>query len=115
MGRLSIFSERIKAAMAKQQISQKQLALKANVTESAMSYYVNGERIPRSDILSRIAAALGVSTDYLLGTDTDPVDDDQLQYLQRGLGKLNHEQLDKAEKILKAVFDDIFEDDEGEE
>ena len=114
MGKLSIFSSRIKAAMEKQQMSQKQLAIKANVTESAMSYYVNGERIPRSDILSRIAAALGVSTDYLLGTDTDPVDDGQLKYLQRGLGKLNPEQLDKAEKLLKTVFDDIFDDDDEE-
>ena len=114
MGKLSIFSSRIKAAMEKKQITQKQLAIKANVTESAMSYYVNGERIPRSDILSRIAAALGVTTDYLLGTDTEPVDDNQLKYLQRGLGKLNPEQLDKVEKLLKTVFDDIFDDDDEE-
>ena len=100
--------------MEKKQITQKQLAIKANVTESAMSYYVNGERIPRSDILSRIAAALGVTTDYLMGTDTEPVDDNQLKYLQRGLGKLNPEQLDKAEKLLKTVFDDIFDDDDEE-
>ena len=31
-----------------------------------------------------------------MGTDTEPVDDDQLKYLQRSLGKLNPEQLDKA-------------------
>lgn len=113
---MSKFSERITDIMNERHITQKQLAEMANVTESAMSYYVKGGRTPRIDILSRLAAALNVTTDYLLGVDTpDEGNGGKLQYLQRGLGKLNPEQLDKAEKVLKAVFDDIFEDDEDDD
>jgi hypothetical protein len=32
--------------------------------------------------------------------------------LQRNLGKLDPERLKKAEGMLRAVFDDIFDDDE---
>lgn len=113
---MSIFSVRLSEIMNQQHISQKDLAQKVQVTESAMSYYVKGDRTPRSDVLSRIASALGVTTDYLLGTDNNQTNngDDKLQYLQRNLGKLDEEQLKKAESVLKAVFDDIFDDDDEE-
>ncbi len=97
---MSVFSERVSLLLSQKEISQKELASKAGVTESAMSYYVKGERIPRGEVLSRIAKALSTSTDYLLGNDG------KLQYLQRNLGKLDSEQLKKAENVLKSVFDD---------
>ncbi len=113
---MSIFSDRITALMGKQHMTQKQLAEKAGVTESAMSFYVKGERTPRSDVLTRIARALGTTSDYLLGIDNAVNnDEDKLSYLQRNLGKLDEAQLKKAETVLKAVFDDIFDDDEGED
>lgn len=114
---MSVFSERLTALMKQNKINQKELAQMAEVTESAMSYYVNGERTPRSDVLTRIARALETTTDYLLGTSNIISDNSQggLQYLQRNLGKLDAEQLKKAENILKAAFDDIFDDDEDEE
>lgn len=114
---MSIFSERIAKLMAEKHLTQKQLAAKVGVTESAMSYYVKGGRTPRSDVLTRIANALGTTTDYLLGSTTDAIDktDAQLLYLQRNLGKLDEKQLQKAEALLKTVFDDIFDDDEEDE
>lgn len=115
---MSIFSERLSELMSRYKLSQKELAAKAGVTESAMSYYVKGERTPRSDVLTRVAKALNTTTDYLLGTTANPVSNskqDELQYLQRNLGKLDPQQLKKAENILKAAFDDIFDDDEDEE
>ena len=114
---MSVFSERLTALMKQNKINQKQLAQMAGVTESAMSYYVKGERTPRSDVLTRIAKALETTTDYLLGTSDTVFDSSQgsLQYLQRNLGKLDADQLKKAENILKAAFDDIFDDDDDEE
>jgi len=112
---MSIFSERVSLLLSQKQLSQKELAIRAGVTESAMSYYVKGERTPRGEVLSRIAKALDSTTDYLLGNTLEVStenDSEQLQYLQRNLGKLDPEQLKKAENILKAAFDDIFEDDE---
>lgn len=95
-------------------LNQKDLAKMAGVTESAMSYYIKGERTPRSDVLTRIAKALNITTDYLLGiTNTSTQSENkELHYLQRNLEKLNPERLKKAKNILKAAFDDIFNDDE---
>ena len=112
---MSIFSERLSLILSRKKLSQKELAVKAGVTESAMSYYVKGERTPRGEVLSRIAKALNCSTDYLLGNNAEDYtnnDIEPLQYLQRNLGKLDTDQLKKAENILKAAFDDIFNDDE---
>ncbi len=113
---MSIFSERIGALMKAQHLTQKELALKVGVTESAMSYYIKGLRTPRSDVLTRIATELGTTTDYLLGTSDEPNNNDscELQYLQRNLRKLDPDGLKKAEAVLKAVFNDIFNDDEEE-
>ena len=115
---MSIFGERISKLLENKGLTQKELAEKSGVTESAMSYYVKGDRTPRSDVLSRIAKALDTSTDYLLGNSSEASlvkPNDNLQYLQRNLVKLDELQVKKAEKILKAVFDDIFDDNEGEE
>lgn len=111
---MSVFSERITALMKQKDLRQKDLAAKAGVTESAMSYYVNGSRIPRSDVLSRIAKELDTTADYLLG-NTDVIsgsENKDLLYLQRNLSKLDPERLKKAETLLKTVFDDIFDDEE---
>ena len=115
---MTVFSERMTKLMKNNGLSQKELAVKAGVTESAMSYYVKGERTPRSDVLTRIAKALGTTTDYLLGNTSEAAEDSsnrELQYLQRNLRKLDENQLKKAEKLLKITFDSIFDDDEDEE
>ncbi len=115
---MTIFSERITELMSRYKMNQKELAVKAGVTESAMSYYVQGKRVPRSDVLTKMAKALNTTTDYLLGstaTASNEAAQGELQYLQRNLGKLDADQLKKAENILKAAFDDIFDDDEDEE
>lgn len=110
---MSKFCERLSILMNEQKLTQKELAIKTGVTESAMSYYVKGVRTPRSDVLTRIAKALNTTTDYLLGADDVP--GGELHYIQRNLGKLDSTQLKRAETILKAAFDDIFDDEEGED
>ena len=108
---MSVFSERVSELMKQQHLSQKLLAEKVGVTESAMSLYVRDERTPRSDILARIARALGVASGHLLGiNDAVNNDEDRLSYLLRNLEKLDEAQLEKAETVLKAVFDGIFDD-----
>ena len=116
VGGMSVFSERLMELMKQNGINQKELAQKSGVTESAMSYYVRGDRTPRSDVLTRIANALKTTTDYLLGASesVSELSHGELQYLQRNLSKLDADQLKKAENILKAAFDDIFDDDDEE-
>ena len=51
-------------------ISQRLLATLTHTTEVSVSRYVNDKRIPKSDVLYRIACALHTTTDYLLGLTT---------------------------------------------
>ncbi len=103
---MSIFSERTSTLMHQYGLNQKDLAKMAGVTESAMSYYIKGERTPRSDVLTRIAKALNTTTDYLLGiTNTSAQSKNkELHYLQRNLEKLDPERLKKGEKYTKSRF-----------
>lgn len=111
-----MFNERLTALIKAKGFSQKELSKRANITESAMSYYVKGIRTPSGEVLARIARALNTTTDYLLG-NTDIADapeiNERLIYLQRNLCQLDERQLKKAEKLLQLVFDDVFEDHGG--
>ena len=74
----------------------------------------NSGVIPRRDMLLKVADFFGVSTDFLLGSAQEgklPVEDKEVQIIQRGLKGMNAEQHKKALKILAAAFDDIFDDD----
>ena len=75
----------------------------------------NNGVVPRTAVLKEISQEYGVSIDYLLG-NVEAVESDfinsKLKYLQRGLGKLDDTKLQKAEQVLKAVFDEIFEEEE---
>ena len=51
-------------------ISQRLLATLTRTTEVSVSRYVNDKRIPKADVLYRIACALHTTTDYLLGLTT---------------------------------------------
>ncbi len=58
---------RILKLRKKKQLTQKELAVKVNVTEATMSRYENNLREPKGEIINRIALALHTTTDYLLG------------------------------------------------
>lgn len=47
-------------------LTQKKLAEMSGLTEAGISRYIAGERLPRIDILLRIATALHCTLDYLL-------------------------------------------------
>lgn len=60
------FGECIKRIMTHKGMTQKELADKVGITQSAMSRYINDKRIPFIDVAFKIAAALGVSIDELV-------------------------------------------------
>lgn len=62
----STMGERILALLHEQHLNQKQMAQRVGVTEAALSHYIKGDRVPRSIILSRIAAELGTTSEYLM-------------------------------------------------
>lgn len=64
-------------------ISQKKLADKVGITEASLSRYENSLREPKAEIIGRIASALGVSVDYILGNTNvrNPQDYDLIKSL----------------------------------
>jgi transcriptional regulator with XRE-family HTH domain len=68
----SIFRTRLKAARDLRKFSQDELAERSGLQSSAISHFETGNRKPSFDNLKRLADALGVSTDYLLGRTNDP-------------------------------------------
>lgn len=53
-------------------MNQRELADKVGVNEVTISRYIHGKRIPRLEVVAKIAEVLGTSTDYLLGMVTYP-------------------------------------------
>ena len=61
------FGEILENTLKEKGMTQKQLAEKANITESAVSHYVKGDREPRGATIGAIAGVLGVTAGFLLG------------------------------------------------
>lgn len=112
------FSTRIKDLREKAGLSMDQLAKQLGITKSRINMWENNGTVPRMDVLIELAKFFNVTTDYLLGNDDVnnlSLDNTRLSTLQRNLGKLSEADLEKAEGMLKAVFMDIFNDDEDED
>lgn len=61
---MQAFGERLKQARVAAGLSQRALAEQANLSAMAISKYENGQMSPSSDVLLRLAKALGVKTGY---------------------------------------------------
>ena len=64
--------ELVKRIMKTNNLSQKDLAGMAGVTEAALSRYLSGERQPRADKSANLATALGTTSDELMGRSIAP-------------------------------------------
>ena len=113
-----IFGQRIKKLRNDKGLSMQELADKLGVTKSSINMWENSSSIPKNNILISLSKMFNVSIDYLLGNEEmqeKVPENKQLHYIQRNLEKLDEQRLKQAEKILKTVFDDIFEDSEDED
>lgn len=63
------FATRLKKIMFLKGIKQIALAEKIGVNKGNVSRWMNGENVPYGENLTKLAAALGVSVDYLLGEE----------------------------------------------
>jgi len=61
-----MFHEKVKETRVRRNMTQKQLADAAQIAVGSVSAYENGGKLPPVDAAGRIAAALGVSLDWLL-------------------------------------------------
>ena len=66
------FADQLKAARELRGLSQTDLAKLTGLQPSAISHFETGKRAPSFDNLKRLADALRVSIDYLLGRSDSP-------------------------------------------
>lgn len=102
----SSFGERLQELLKSRDITQKEFSKLAGVTESAMSHYVKGDRIPRATVLARIADALNTTTEYLLnGSASDT--NEEVKYAKKLIAR-NVSNMSREEKmeIINILFED---------
>ncbi len=100
-----IFPERLRTAREKRGLSQGDLANRARFQASAISHFETGTRRPSFDNLRRLADALEVTTDYLLGRVTDAQALAGADRLHRHLDRLSSDDREMAEDFLKLLAD----------
>lgn len=70
----SVVVERLNAAKKKQSLTLKQLAEKSGISLGTVNKIMSGALLDiKTDKLNKLAAALGVSTNYLLGLENEPI------------------------------------------
>jgi len=89
---------RIKEMLSEKNISQKQLSEMTGITESAISHYIKGDRVPRGTNLVKIAKALGTTADDLLSGDKEMNKESDLVFA-RSLIARNASQMTKEERM----------------
>jgi transcriptional regulator with XRE-family HTH domain len=98
---------KIKELLKEQDMSQRELAKKAPVSQATISRLLTGKVTNvRRDTLERIGNVLGVSADFFLGVEETP----EAKHFFRGYEKLNP----KGKELLKD-FLRILEKREGQE
>jgi transcriptional regulator with XRE-family HTH domain len=101
---IEIFRERLKAARELRQLSQAQLAEKASLPPSSVSHFEGGARKPSFDNLRRLAGALDVTTDYLLGRVDTPEGSAAAGKLHRDMHKLSANDLQLTEEFVEMLI-----------
>ena len=101
----NVFQARLRDARVARELGQAELAVKAKLPATSISHFESGSRKPSFENLRRLALALEVSTDYLLGRvdrmDLGVAGDP----LYRHMEKLTGRDREYAEVFLKALAD----------
>ena len=63
------FSEKLRQLRKAKHLTQKELASLIGVKHSVISFYEVGDRFPSPEVIRKLAVALHVSSDYLLGIE----------------------------------------------
>lgn len=70
---MDIFVTQLRKAMFLRGMKQVELSRETGLTDSQISSWYNGRYRPNAEAMTKIAAALGVTTDYLLGKEEIPI------------------------------------------
>jgi transcriptional regulator with XRE-family HTH domain len=94
------FGEGLRKTREEKGLSQAELAQKSGLQPSAISHFESGRRSPSFDNLKRLADALSVTIDYLLGREPVPTSAGPVaQKLFRDFGQMSAEDQDDLAKF----------------
>ncbi len=99
----NLFPQRLRAARELRELNQGQLAHRTRLQASAVSHFETGARKPSFDNLKRLADALNVTTDYLLGRVDDPAGLTGADRIHRHLGQLKGSDRKTAEDMIEML------------
>lgn len=103
-----IFAQRLRHVREKLRgLTQSQLAEKTGLPSTSISHFENAEgtRKPSFDNLRRLAKALEVTTDYLIGRSDDSVGATINKELYRNVQQLSEEDRQFAEDMIKNMIE----------
>ncbi len=101
------FKDRLKEARTKNKLSQNELAKLVGIHVTNISRYERGENRPATDVLSKLANALDVTTDYLMSGSSDQIaeeniSDKELLSLFKKVNTLSTEKKKVVKELLAA-------------
>jgi len=97
-----VFRERLKSARELRGYSQEELAKRARMPSSSIAHFETGRK-PSFDSLKRIAIALEITTDYLLGRVDSPELAQEGDPLYRDVAKLKGHDREIAKDFLEML------------
>ncbi len=98
-----VFQERLLRARQVRGLSQGDLAKRAGLPPSSISHFESGNRRPSFDNLRRLATALDVTTDFLLGRTDEIGAPGTAQKLHRNLDRLSRQDLQLADRFIRML------------
>jgi transcriptional regulator with XRE-family HTH domain len=107
--KLDTTANRIRDARERRGLKQVELAKRAGLQPSAISQFENGQREPSPENLCKLADALGVSVDYLLGREKPQPAGPQIEAVFRHAQVMNQERLDELERFARFLAEQYKE------
>jgi transcriptional regulator with XRE-family HTH domain len=108
MAEIDVFPERLKSAREMRKLTQNELGQRANLPATSIAHFEAGSRKPSFDNLRKLAVALGITIDYLLGREVESSvveDTTNGDTLFRDIKKLSAQDLELAKQFLKILAD----------
>jgi transcriptional regulator with XRE-family HTH domain len=102
-GSAEAFAARLIEARQKRQLSQVELAKKTGLPASSISHFEAKKRRPSFDNLSKLADALNVTADFLIGRSEDTSTAAVSESIRANLDKLDNYQLDLADQFIEML------------
>lgn len=107
-----VFKDRLKKLRKELNLTQEEFAQKIGYTRTAISAWEIGRNEPSNDDMVKLANYFNVSTDYLLGKTNERnvshSDIPEIRQIERGAKNMSQKDREKMVNMVKAAFEEAF-------